>query len=285
VPYIIAELGINHNGDIALAEQMITVAKQCGADAVKFQKRTVELVYTQEFLDSPRESPWGTTQRDQKLGLEFGQNEYERIDEICRKAKIDWFASAWDLESLKFLQQFHPPYHKIASPMLTDLDFVQAISHIGTKTLISTGMSSTSQVMDAVNIFQMPGLVYGSAGCPFAILHCVSIYPCPLSKCNISRIPYLAGMFPDIEIGYSGHEVGTPPTEAAIALGAKYIERHFTLDRSMYGSDQAASLEPKGLSIIVEHGRAIEESLGDPHASCDPEEMKNAAKLRWKHGK
>jgi len=280
--YIIAEIGINHNGDLALAKEMIDMAKGCGANAVKFQKRTIDVVYTPEFLSGPRETPpgvmkklpfGGTTQRQQKEALELSQLDYDLIDMHCRTIGIDWFGSAWDLESLLFLNSYHPPYHKIASPMLTNLGFIEEVAKLGIKTIISTGMSLLQDIQNAVNIFD-------NHGTDFVLMHCISIYPCPPDMCNVGRIKYLQEQFPGIEIGYSGHESGISPTLAAIALGATYIERHITLDRTMYGSDQSASLEPKGLARVAEYAREIEKCL-TPSIEMHPKESANAKKLRY----
>ena len=251
------------------------MAYGCGANAVKSQKRTIDVVYAPEFLVQPRESPWGTTQGEQKHGLELGWDEYDAIDRHCRTLGIDWFGSAWDLESLHFLDQYHPPYHKIASAMLTNKMFLHSVAGLKKPVILSTGMSTTQQILDAVRIFR-------DANIKLVVMHCVSVYPCPDELCNIRNVEHLAGMLPDIEVGYSGHEVGIMPTLAAIALGATFIERHITLDRSMYGSDQSASLERRGLCRIVEYAKQIKTSLGKPgRIEVSERELAVAAKLRY----
>jgi N-acetylneuraminate synthase len=273
--YIIAEVGINANGDVKIAKELINMAYGCGANAVKFQKRQIDTVYTREFLAEPRESPWGSTQGDQKHGLEFGWDEYDEIDRHCRTLGIDWFGSAWDMESLYFLDQYTPKYHKIASPMLTNKEFLNMVAGLKRPVILSTGMSTTQQILDAVQIFR-------DAKIKTIVMHCVSIYPCPDEDCNIRQVEHLAGMLPDCEVGYSGHERGIQPTLAAIALGATYIERHITLDRTMYGSDQSASIERRGLCRIVEYAKQIGQCLGKAgRIEVHPKELESAAKLRY----
>jgi len=238
---IIAEVGINHNGDIGIAKQLIDMAKDCGCDAVKFQKRTIDLAYSQEFLDLPRESPWGTTQREQKEGLEFGAREYDEIDSYCRKLKIDWFASAWDLEALKFLQQYRPKHNKIASKMTGDLGFVQAVAELGIHTYVSTGLDE-HHTRWAAEIFK-------ASGCPFTLLHCTMKYPCPDEETRLGKMDKLR--YWGVPIGFSSHNPSILAPAIAVALGAEVIEAHITLDRTMYGSDQPASFEAEGLRRIV----------------------------------
>ena len=273
-PFLIAECGINHNGDIHIAKQLIDLAKQLGWNAVKFQKRTIKTVYTKEFLDMPRESPWGTTQREQKLGLEFGIDEYEWIDKYCRKIDIDWFASAWDYESQKFLEQYDIKYNKIASAMLTHTSLLKRAAGTGKLTFISTGMSTWGNVNDAVKIFI-------DVDCPFILMHSVSIYPCPLDELNLEMITTLQ-KYPGCEtVGYSGHSSGAMDAIIAAALGAEYIEKHITLDRSMYGSDQASSIEPGGMEFISKHCRHIPVMLGDGKRKITDKEKQVAKKLRY----
>jgi len=212
--YFIAEIGINHNGDIGIAKELINMAKGCGANAVKFQKRQIDVVYTPEFLAEPRESPWGTTQGDQKHGLEFGWDEYDEIDRHCKLLGIDWFASAWDIESLYFVDSFSPPYHKVASAMVTNKPFLASVASLKRPVIMSTGMSTTNEILDAVRIFR-------EANVKLVVMHCVSVYPCNDEDCNIRNVEHLSGMLPGIKIGYSGHERGIQPTLAAIALGAE----------------------------------------------------------------
>jgi len=273
--YFIAEIGINHNGDIGIARELINMAKGCGANAVKFQKRQIDVVYTPEFLAEPRESPWGTTQEDQKRGLEFGWDEYDEIDRHCKLLGIDWFASAWDIESLYFVDSFSPPYHKVASAMVTNKPFLASVASLKRPVIMSTGMSTTNEILDAVRIFR-------EANVKLVVMHCVSVYPCNDEDCNIRNVEHLAGMLPGIKIGYSGHERGIQPTLAAIALGAEYIERHITLDRTMYGSDQSASLERRGLCRIIEYGHQIKRCLGTAGlVKRSEDEMAVAKKLRY----
>lgn len=270
--FIIAEIGINHNGDVDIAKQLIDVAVDAGANAVKFQKRTIDLVYTKEFLDSPRESPWGTTQRHQKEGLEFGFDEYQEIDRYCKQKGIPWFASAWDLESQRFLQRFDLPYNKIASAMIVYERLLNEVASEKKYTFISTGMSTIRDIDRAVEIFT-------KAGCPFELMHCVSTYPMADEDANLLRIVKLRERY-GCKVGYSGHEVGLSISYAAVALGAKSLERHITLSRAMYGSDQAASVEPPGFRQLVGAVRKIEKALGDGLLNMNPKEVSVAKKLR-----
>lgn len=270
--FFIAELGINHNGDVGIAKQLIDIAKDAGCDAVKLQKRTVELVYSPDDLDRPQESPWGKTRRDQKLGLELGQKDYEEIDRYCREVGIDWFASAWDPESQKFLRQFDLKYNKIASAMLVDKDHLKTVAEEGRHTFISTGMSTYKDIDLAVDIFK-------KAGCPFELMHCVAIYPMDDIDANLNCIPVMKERY-KCNVGYSGHEVGLAVSYAAAALGISSLERHITLNRSMYGSDQAASVEPLGLRTLVGAVRKIEKAMGDGKKVMTQKEVPFAKKLR-----
>ena len=270
--FIIAELGLNHNGDIAIAKKLIDVAKVAGCDAVKFQKRTINEVYTEEFLDSLRESPWGTTQRAQKEGLEFGYDEYWEIDLYCKQVGIPWFASTWDMNSLLFLRQFDLKYDKIASAMIVDEKLLRHVATGGLHTFISTGMSNIEDVEKAVKIFR-------SERCPFELMHCVSTYPMKDKNANLNAIETLRERF-DCNVGYSGHEVGLVIAEIAAVLGATSIERHITLDRAMYGSDQSASIEPAGLIRLVRDIRLIQEVMGDGEKRILDVEKPIAEKLR-----
>ena len=270
--FIIAEIGINHNGSLDLAKQLIDVAKDAGADAVKFQKRTIDLVYSKEMLDSPRESPWGTTQREQKEGLEFGLEGYQEIDRYCRTKGIEWFASAWDLESQKFLRQFGLNYNKIASAMLVYEPLLQMVAEEKRHTFISTGMSETKYIDRAVELFR-------AAECPFELMHCVSTYPMTDEDANLNRIKTLRDRY-GCDVGYSGHEVGLAVSYAASALGISSLERHITLERSMYGSDQASSVEPNGLRMLVGAVRKIEKAMGDGELKMNSKEEDIATKLR-----
>ncbi len=272
-PYIIAEIGINHNGDIEIAKQLIDMAVETGCDAVKFQKRTIDIVYDKDLLSSPRESPWGTTQREQKEGLEFGQEEFEVINDYCSEKDIDWFASAWDLDAQKFLQQFNCPYNKTASAMITHLPLMEMIAKEGKHTFISTGMTNYKDIEDALNIFI-------NEKCSYTLLHCVSTYPCDDEECDIGVMNELKNRF-DCPVGYSGHEKGILPSVVAAVLGAEVIERHITLDRTMYGSDQSASLERKGLDLMVKYARSVNSIIGDTKKKFGEKEQAIAEKLRY----
>tara|TARA_B100001093_G_C26832053_1_gene1016592 strand:- start:1351 stop:2196 length:846 start_codon:yes stop_codon:yes gene_type:complete len=271
--FIIAEIGINHNGDIKTAKELIETAKQSGCDAVKFQKRDVDTVYSQDLLDSPRESPWGKTQREQKNGLEFGVSEYDEIDSYCKKLKIHWFASAWDSKSVKFLERYDLKYNKIASAMIVDQNLLIEVAKQKKYTFISTGMSSLTDIEVAINIFK-------KHNCQFELMHCVSTYPMKTEDANLRTIFALKKKF-NCPIGYSGHESGLAISYAAASMGISSLERHITLDRTMYGSDQAASIEPNGLRILVQVIRKIEKALGEEKIGyITKEEVGVAKKLR-----
>lgn len=270
--FIIAELGINHNGQLEFARQLIKVAKEAGCDAVKLQKRTIDLVYSKDQLDQPLQSPWGTTRREQKMGLEFGQKEYEEIDRYCRELRIEWFASAWDLESLKFLDQFKLNNNKVASAILVDLEMLEAIASRKKHTFISTGMSTYIDIDRAVEIFK-------KHGCSFELMHCVATYPMEDADANLNCIHTLRERY-KCKVGYSGHEVGLAVSYAAAALGISSLERHITLNRSMYGSDQAASIEPSGLRTLIGAVRKIEKAMGDGEKRLIQKEIPIAKKLR-----
>jgi len=270
--FIIAEIGINHNGDIDLAKKLIDVAIIAGCDAVKFQKRTVNAVYTEEQLDIYRESPWGTTAREQKQQLEFGKDQYDEIDVYCKDKGIIWFASAWDYESQIFLNSYDLQYNKIASAMIIDEDFLREVAAKGKHTFISTGMCDLAIIEKAVNIFR-------EAECPFEIMHCISTYPMNDTDANLNCINTLRNVF-RCNVGYSGHEVGLAISYAAAALGITSLERHITLNRSSYGSDQAASVEPMGLIQLVGAVRKIEHAMGDGKIEITDKEIAVAEKLR-----
>ena len=270
--YIIAEIGINHNGDMDLTKKLIDAAVDSGCDAVKFQKRTVEEVYSKEELDKFRESPWGTTNREQKNGLEFSEAEYDEIDTYCKSKGIDWSASAWDVGSQKFLRKYDLPFNKIASAMLTHKRLLQEIASEGRKTFISTGMSTLEEIDKAVSIFE-------DMNCPYELMHCNSSYPMLVEDANLLVMQTLRDRY-NCDVGYSGHESGIIVSCAAVALGATCLERHITLDRSMYGSDQAASLEIGGLNRLVNYVRDIEKSLGNSDKVVTEKESQIAAKLR-----
>ena len=276
--FIIAEIGINHNGDMSICKELIDVAAESGCDAVKFQKRDLDKVYTQDFLDSPRESQWGTTQREQKAGLEFDINEYQEIGQYCKEKGIEWFASAWDLNSQEFLQQFDCKYNKVASAMIVYEDLLKMIAKEGKHTFISTGMTTYDDIQKAVDIFR-------AANCPFELMYTISTYPMDEKNANLNMIKTLREKF-NCNVGYSGHEVGLAVCYAASALGITSLERHITLDRSMYGSDQSASVEPVGFRQLVGVVRKIELAMGDGIKKVIEAEAPIAANLRqhldWK---
>jgi N-acetylneuraminate synthase len=268
----IAEIGINHNGDMKICKQLIDLAVLAGCDAVKFQKRDIDTVYTKEFLDGHRDSPWGKTQRDQKSGLEFGKNDYKEINDYCKKMNIEWFASAWDLKSQIFLREFKCKYNKIASAMLVNEELLNMVAEEKKHTFISTGLSTMNDIEKAVSIFR-------DNNCPFELMHCVSTYPMKYTDANLRTILTLREKF-KCDVGYSGHETGLAVSYAAAALGISSLERHITLDRSMYGSDQAASLAPPGLKKIVPEVKKIQQALGDGVKRIIEDEIPIAKKLR-----
>ncbi len=253
--FIIAEVGINHNGDMSICKELIDVAVGASCDAVKFQKRDINEVYTKDFLDSNRESPWGTTQREQKAGLEFSKEEYEEINRYCKEKNIEWFASAWDLNSQIFLQKYNCKFNKIASAMIVYEDLLRMVAKEGKHTFISTGMTTYQDIDNAVRIFR-------EEGCSFELMHTISTYPMNDEIANLKMINTLREKY-NCNIGYSGHEVGLAVSYAAAALEITSLERHITISRSMYGSDQSASVEPAGLRILVGAVRKIEKALGD----------------------
>jgi len=271
--FVIAEIGINHNGDINIAKKLIDIAKSSGCDAVKFQKRTIDVVYKKEYLASPRDSPWGKTQREQKEGLEFGKDEYDAIDAYCKEIGIEWMASAWDIESQIFLKQYNLKFNKVASAMLTHLPLLEEIAKEGKHTFISTGMSSFEQIDKAVGIFK-------KHDCDYTLMHCVSTYPCRDEDCNLRVISSLRDRY-NCPVGYSGHETGILPSILAFALGAVVLERHITLDKKMYGSDQAASLERDDLKRLVSEARKVESILGDGMKRVIEGELKTEKSLRY----
>ena len=270
--FITAEIGINHNGDMDITKKLIDGAKEAGCDAVKFQKRTIDIVYTAEELALYRESPWGTTNREQKEGLEFGKNEYDEIDKYCKENKIEWFASAWDMPSQKFLQQYDFKYNKIASALLTYDDLLEEVSKEGKYTFISTGMSTMEEIDNAVKIFR-------KNNCPFELMHTNSTYPMKNECANLNVIKTLRDHF-NCDVGYSGHETGRIVTITAVALGATSIERHITLDPSMYGSDQAASINVFELKLLIADIATIQIALGNPEKHVMDTEIPIKAKLR-----
>jgi Sialic acid synthase len=268
--FVISEIGINHNGDAQIAKKLIDVASFAGCEAVKFQKRTVDVVYTPEELAKPRESPFGETNGDLKRGLEFGQAEYEQIDAYCRTKPIAWTASCWDEASVDFIDQFDPPFYKIASASLTDDALLRHTRAKGKPIVLSTGMSTLDQIDHAVKVLGKGDLV---------LLHCCSTYPAQYAELNLRAIPALRERY-GVPIGYSGHETGIASSVTAAALGACVVERHVTLDRAMWGSDHAASLEPNGIMRVVRDIRLVEAALGDGVKSVLPSEVPIMKKLR-----
>ncbi len=272
--FVISEIGINHNGSLDIAKKMITVSKDAGADAVKFQKRTIDLVYSEEQLNKFRDSPWGKTERQQKEGLEFSFDEYSEIDRFCKNLKIEWFASAWDTKSLEFLDSFNLKFHKIASPMITDENFLNEVSKRKKYTFISTGMSDFKMIDKAVEIFK-------KNGCEFELMHCISAYPFDNQNANLNMIKILKDRY-QCKVGYSGHEKGGKLISlASVCLGATSLERHITLDRTMYGSDQSASITPKTFKSLIGEIRILEKAvIGDTEKKILEMEIPVAKKLR-----
>ena len=270
--FVIAEIGINHNGSLDVAKHLIDWAARCGCDAVKFQKRTIEKVYSKEELDKYRESPWGTTNREQKMGLEFGKTEYDAIDKYCKEKKIEWFASAWDSDSQIFLRQYNLKYNKIASAMLTNDEILNMVAEEGKYTFIATGMSTWNEIDHAVDVFR-------SKNCPFELMHCNSTYPMSTMDANLSLIPIIRDRYA-CKVGYSGHETGRTVSYAAACIGATSIERHITLDRAMYGSDQAASLSVQDMERLVNDLRNIPNIMGDGVRKLTNAELAVRKKLR-----
>ena len=271
--FFTAEIGINHNGDLEIAKKLIDVTVEAGCDAVKFQKRAIEKVYSKAVLDTPRESPWGKTTREQKLGLEFEKAEYDIIDQYCKEKNIEWYASSWDIDSQLFLQNYNLKHNKVASAMLTNHKLLEIIAKERKPTFISTGMSTMDEIKDAVRIFE-------KYDCKFSLQHSNSSYPMKEEEANLNCITTLQKEF-RCDVGYSGHETsGYLVCVSAVILGAKSIERHITLDRSMYGSDQAASLEPMGLKRVVNDIRRIEAILGDGEKRVWSSEIPVMKKLR-----
>lgn len=272
--FMVAEIGINHNGDLEIAKKLIDIASEVNCDAVKFQKRTIDIVYSQEEMEKPRESPFGSTNGDLKRALEFGLKEYKEIDEYCKKKNILWFASCWDEESVDFIDQFNPPCYKIASASLIDDSLLR---HIRTKTkpvILSTGMSTSHQVSHAVKVLGRENLI---------ILHTVSTYPATDEELNLGVINTLRKKFPTTPIGYSGHEKGVAPSTFTVAMGACLIERHVTLDRTMWGTDQAASLEPKGLEMLIRDIKKFELAKGSGIKGVLESELPIIQKLRRRY--
>jgi len=268
--FITAEIGINHNGDIDLAKRLISVAAAAGCDAVKFQKRTVDVVYSAAELAKPRENPFGPTNGDLKYGLEFEQEEYEEIDGFCKSLKMPWYASPWDEQSVDFLEQFHPAVYKIASASLTDDHLLRYIRGTGKPIILSTGMSCYDEIDHAVEVLGKDDLI---------VMHSTSTYPANYDELNLRAIPTMAARY-GVPVGYSGHETGIPTSVCAAALGACCVERHITTDRAMWGSDQAASLEPNGIARVVRDIRLWEQAKGDGIKRVYERELPIRQKLR-----
>ena len=269
--YVIAEIGINHNGDVQAAKDLIKAAHDAHVDAVKFQKRTPEICVPDKQKGQMRDTPWGyISYLDYRYKVEFGQKEYEEIDAYCRSLGIDWLASAWDVPSLEFIDAFNPPAHKVPSALLTDHNLLRAIKATGRPVILSTGMSTMEEIEDAVKFLDMDNLL---------ICHTTSSYPCPPEELNLEMIHTLKNKF-QCPIGYSGHEVGLVTTAVAVAMGACMVERHVTLDRAMWGSDQAASVEPQGVRTLVKYIRVTEKSLGDGKKKVYDSEQSSIKKLR-----
>ena len=271
--FLIAEVGINHNGSLEIAEKLIRSAADAGFDAVKFQKRTINEVYSSDFLDSPRESPWGSTQRHQKEGLEFSQSDYQVIDSLCRDLGLQWSASAWDMSAQKFINGFNCAFNKVASAMLGHKPLLKLVASEGKRTFISTGMSTLEEIDEVVDIFR-------KANCPFELMHCNSTYPMRDEDANLLCIPMMQERY-NCPVGYSGHESSLIKVSAiAVALGASSLERHITLDRTMYGSDQAASIETRALRDFVQTMRAIPMIMGTGEKELSEAELVVRRKLR-----
>jgi N-acetylneuraminate synthase len=268
--YVIAEIGINHNGDVDLAKRLISVAVAAGCDAVKFQKRTVEIVYTEKELATPRPNPWGDTNGDLKRGLEFGTEEYDEIASFCNSVKIPWLVSPWDEKSVDFMEKYDTPVYKIASASLTDDNLLKHVRATGKPVIASTGMSTYAEIDHAVEVLGKKDLI---------LMHTTSTYPAKYEQLNLKAIPSMIARY-GVPVGYSGHETGIPTSVAAAVLGACCVERHITMDRAMWGSDQSASLEPNGISRLVRDIRLCEQSLGDGVKRVYEEEVPVMKKLR-----
>ena len=268
--YVIAEIGINHNGDIDLAKRLISVAVAAGCDAVKFQKRTVEIVYTEKELATPRPNPFGETNGDLKRGLEFGKEDYEEIASFCKSLKTPWLVSPWDETAVDFMEDFDTPVYKIASASLTDDNLLRRVRETGKPIVASTGMSTYDEIDHAVEVLGKDDLI---------LMHTTSTYPAKYEQLNLRAIPTMRERY-GVPIGYSGHETGIPTSVAAAVLGACMVERHITMDRAMWGSDQSASLEPNGISRLVRDIRLCEQSMGDGIKRVYEEEVPVMKKLR-----
>lgn len=272
-PYIVGEIGINHNGDVNIAKKLIKAAKDAGADAVKFQKRTPEICVPPEQQNKMRETPWGyISYMDYRYKVEFGVDEYRQIDDFCKETGIDWFVSVWDRSSVDFMEaNFEPIAYKLPSASLTDHELLQYVRATDRPMVVSTGMSTMEEIFGAVGVVGREKLL---------LCHTTSTYPCPVEELNLKMIETLRKTFPDTPIGYSGHEIGLVPTVIAVAFGACFVERHITLDRAMWGSDQAASVEPQGLSRLVKYIRITPDAVGDGIKRVYESEESSRTKLR-----
>lgn len=269
--YIIGEIGINHNGILSNAKQLMLAAKKAGVNAVKFQKRTPEICVPKEQQSQMRDTPWGyITYLDYRYKVEFDREAYQEIDSYAKELGIDWFASSWDIPSLEFMESFNPVTHKIPSALLTDKELLRAHRDTGRPLILSTGMSTMEQIREAIDILGEDRLI---------LCHTTSSYPCPPEELNLRMIQTLKENF-SCPIGYSGHEVGLVPTAVAVALGARLVERHITLDRAMWGSDQSASVEPQGLATLVKYIRVTEKAMGDGVKHVYDSEQSSLSKLR-----
>ena len=269
--YIVAEIGINHNGSVETAKQLIDAAKHGGVDAVKFQKRTPVLCVPEHQRNQMRDTPWGyISYLDYRYKVEFEKPEYDEIDRHCRSIGLDWLASSWDVTAVEFIESYNPPAHKVPSALLTDHELLRALKKTSKPIILSTGMSTLDEIKAAVDILSIDNLI---------ITHTTSSYPCPPDELNLHMIQTLRDMY-DVPIGYSGHEVGLVPSAVAVALGACLVERHVTLDRAMWGSDQSASVEPQGIEKLVKYIRVTEMSLGDGVKRVYDSEQSSLKKLR-----
>ena len=271
--FLVGEIGINHNGNLNFAKKLINEAKIAGFDAVKFQKRDINVVYSQDYLNESRKSPWGNTQRVQKEALEFSLSDYWEIDNYCKELDIDWFVSCWDINSQIEMRVFSTKWNKVASAMATNIPFLEVVASEKKHTFVSTGMTSLQEIEKCINIFN-------KYDCPITLLHTVSTYPAEEADLNLNCITTLKERF-NLPVGYSGHETGVSPSIMAAVLGSVVIERHITLDRAMYGSDQAASLEPQGMRNLCSTIRKVNICLGDGVKRIIPGELQVAKKLRY----
>jgi len=270
--FIIAEIGINHNGSIKTALKLIDEASKAGCNAVKFQKRTPEICTPRDQWEIMRDTPWGRMSYiDYRYKVEFGEKEYGLINEFCKEKNIFWFASCWDEPSVDFMEKFNPPLYKASSASLTDIDLLKKKKATGKPLILSTGMSTMDEIFLAVDEIGTDNIM---------IAHSTSAYPCLVEQLNLKMIPELQKLFPQVPIGYSGHETGLATTVAAVVLGAKFVERHFTIDRAMWGSDQAASVEPTGMAKLVRDIRDVETAFGDGVKKIYDSEIGQRQKLR-----